>query len=183
MFKVTHVLCFSWPQFPFRVTGRVLAPIPATYKVSVPALDEPAHRRTLFWAFGGFGTLFKGTSAVLQMCTSTSSGASTSFNFLALVPGTTNPPLPSFVPHRLTSTSLIFLFCCCFSVIVRGIQQKYNLDVVKLKKIKILQTQTTKLPCCCGGTTTNPVWWISRDGSMRQFVRTCHCCVIRDVPL
>lgn len=105
-----------------------------------------------FEHLGGFGTLLKGTSAVLQMCTRTSSGASTSSSFLALVPGTTNPPLPSFVPHRLTSTSLIFLFCCCFSVIVSGIQQKYNLDVVKLtKKLKFSRHKQQSSPAVVVG--------------------------------
>lgn len=127
MFKVTHVLCFSRPEFPFRVTGRVLAPVPATYKqrqCSSPGRASSSQDTIL--SIWGFGTLLKGTTAVLQMCARTSSGAGTSSNFLSLVPQP--PPLPSLVPYRLTSTSLIFLPCCCFSVIVRGI----NINTIRM---------------------------------------------------
>lgn len=102
-----------------------------TKAVSSPAPATSSSQHTIL-SIWGFGTLLKGTSAVLRMCTRTSSGASTSSNFLSLVPGTKYAPLPSLVPYRLTCTSLIFLFCCRYSVIVRGIQHEYNLDVVKL---------------------------------------------------
>lgn len=69
-----------------------------TKAVSSPARATSSSQHTIL-SIWGFGTLLKGTSAVLRMCTRTSSDAST---------------------------------CCRYSVIVRGIQHEYNLDVVKL---------------------------------------------------
>lgn len=126
-----------------------------TNKVSVPALDEPAHHRTLFWAFGGVWHFAQRYLSSAPNAYSHLFWRQYVFQFFGPCPWyhePPRPPLPSFVPHRLTSTSLIFLFCCCFSVIVRGLQQKHNLDVVKLKKkLKFSRQQQQSSPAALVG--------------------------------
>lgn len=111
----------------------------------------------------GVGTLLKSTSAVLQMWIQTSSGASTSSNFLSLVSGTKNPPRPSLVPYRLTCTSLILLFSCHYSVIVRN-SAWIQSGCGKTLKPRNSPAVNNKAAHCCDGRTTSPVWWIIRDG-------------------
>lgn len=90
-------------------------------------------------------------------------------------PGT----LPSLVPYRLTCTSLVFLFCCFYSVIVKDIPTWIQSGCGKTLKFSSHKQQSSPLLWLENSLVNHQRW----SHSLRQFVQTYYCCVIRNLSL